>query len=122
MKRLQEIGAAIKMQRVKILSEVICRSPPALEKKERISLFASLLFVAEMWKLFHTNTFSFSNEAQTAKSTEVPIRSAASPNFQLGLRIKYEFLMERMSCLLAPKRPHLIYSSSSALSAIVDAL
>lgn len=42
---LQEIRAAIKMQRVKILSEVICCSPPALEGKKRNDFSFCLSFV-----------------------------------------------------------------------------
>lgn len=69
-----------------------------------------------MWNLFQTNTFSFSLGVQTHKSTEVPIRLVApKPNFQSGLGIRDEFLMERMSCLLASANLQLIYASASAL-------
>lgn len=83
--------------------------------EKTISPFASLLFVVKMWNLFHTNTFSFSHGVQTHKSSEVPILSIApSPNFQSGLRIRDEFLMEKMSCLLASSHLLLIYFSDSA--------
>lgn len=60
--------------------------------------------------------FSFLRGEQTHKSTEVPIRSVSpNPNFQSGLWIKDEFLMEKMSCLLASTHLQLIYASASAL-------
>lgn len=60
---------------------------------------------------------------QTHKSTEVPIRSESpKPNFQSGLRIKDEFLMERVSCLLASSHVQLIYASASALLVKTESL
>lgn len=90
--------------------------PPALSCREKtISPFASPLFTVKMWNLFLRNAFSFSHGVQSHKVTEVPILSVApNPNFQSVLGIRDEFLMERMSCLLASIHLQLIYFTASA--------
>lgn len=96
----------------------------AFSRREKaLSPFACLLFIARAWNLFHTNTFSFSHRVQAHKSTGVAIYSVSpKPNFQSGHRIKDEFLMERVSCLLASSHVQLIYPSASALLVKDEAL